>query len=70
MKLSRDTTRIGTHARRSGRRFNRPISVPRRLHPVDWATGRQADRPPTEMFEEGAAIAICFAPEHCVLLER
>jgi hypothetical protein len=34
------------------------------------ATGRQADRAPTEMFEEGAAIAICFAPEHCVLLER
>jgi len=33
------------------------------------SAGRQADCPPTEMFEEGAAVAICFAPEHCVPLE-
>ncbi len=26
-------------------------------------------RPPTEMFEEGAAVTLFFAPEHCILLE-
>jgi ABC-type Fe3+/spermidine/putrescine transport system ATPase subunit len=26
-------------------------------------------RPPTEMFDEGAAVTISFAPEHCILLE-
>ena len=27
-------------------------------------------RPPTELFDEGAAVTLSFAPEHCVLLER
>jgi iron(III) transport system ATP-binding protein len=37
---------------------------------VDWPAGQLViRRPPTEMFEEGAAVAISFAPEHCVLLE-
>ncbi len=26
-------------------------------------------RPPTELFEEGAAVTISLAEEHCVLLE-
>ena len=26
-------------------------------------------RPPTDLYEEGAAVALSFAPEHCVLLE-
>jgi hypothetical protein len=38
------------------------------------STGRPAGqlivrRPPTELFEEGAAVAISFAAQHCVLLE-
>jgi iron(III) transport system ATP-binding protein len=37
---------------------------------VDWQAGQLiVRRPPTEMFEEGAAVAISFAAEHCVLLE-
>ena len=37
---------------------------------VDWPAGQLiVRRPPTEMFEEGAAVAISFAAEHCVLLE-
>ncbi len=37
---------------------------------VDWPAGQlTVRRPPTEMFEEGDAVAISFAPEHCVLLE-
>jgi hypothetical protein len=37
---------------------------------VDWPAGQlTVRRPPTEMFEEGAAVAISFAAEHCVLLE-
>jgi iron(III) transport system ATP-binding protein len=37
---------------------------------VDWSAGQLiVRRPPTEMFEEGAAVAISFAAEHCVLLE-
>jgi hypothetical protein len=26
-------------------------------------------RPPTDLYEEGATVALSFAPEHCVLLE-
>jgi ABC-type Fe3+/spermidine/putrescine transport system ATPase subunit len=38
---------------------------------VDWPAGRlTVRRPPTEMFDEGAAITVSFAPEHCVLLEN
>jgi iron(III) transport system ATP-binding protein len=37
---------------------------------VDWPAGQlTVRRPPTEMFEEGSAVAISFAAEHCVLLE-
>jgi len=37
---------------------------------VDWPAGQLIiRRPPTEMFEEGAAVAVSFAAEHCVLLE-
>ncbi len=37
---------------------------------VDWPAGQlTVRRPPTEMFEEGATVAISFAAEHCVLLE-
>jgi ABC-type Fe3+/spermidine/putrescine transport system ATPase subunit len=37
---------------------------------VDWPAGQLiVRRPPTEMFEEGAPVAISFAAEHCVLLE-
>jgi ABC-type Fe3+/spermidine/putrescine transport system ATPase subunit len=37
---------------------------------VDWPAGQlTVRRPPTEMFEEGAAVAISFAAEHCILLE-
>jgi iron(III) transport system ATP-binding protein len=36
---------------------------------VDWPAGQLiVRRPPTEMIEEGAAVTIAFAPEHCVLL--
>ena len=34
--------------------------------PVGQLTVR---RPPTESFDEGAAVTLSFAPEHCVLLE-
>jgi len=37
---------------------------------VDWPCGAlTVRRPPTEMFEEGAAVTLSFAPEHCILLE-
>ncbi|HEX3881299.1 MAG TPA: ABC transporter ATP-binding protein [Stellaceae bacterium] len=37
---------------------------------VDWPAGQLTiRRPPTELFEEGAAVTLSFAPEHCVLLE-
>jgi iron(III) transport system ATP-binding protein len=37
---------------------------------VDWPAGQlTVRRPPTELFEEGSAITLSFAPEHCVLLE-
>jgi iron(III) transport system ATP-binding protein len=36
---------------------------------VDWPAGQLiVRRPPTEMIEEGAAVTISFAPEHCILL--
>ncbi|MBV9736124.1 MAG: ABC transporter ATP-binding protein [Acidisphaera sp.] len=36
---------------------------------VDWPAGQLiVRRPPTELFAEGAAVTIAFAPEHCVLL--
>ena len=36
---------------------------------VDWPAGQLiVRRPPTEMIEEGAAVTINFAPEHCILL--
>jgi ABC-type Fe3+/spermidine/putrescine transport system ATPase subunit len=36
---------------------------------VDWPPGQLiVRRPPTELIEEGAAVSVCFAPEHCVLL--
>ena len=38
---------------------------------VDWPCGELiVRRPPTEAFEEGAAVALSFAPEHCILLEQ
>jgi iron(III) transport system ATP-binding protein len=37
---------------------------------VDWPAGQLiVRRPPTDLFEEGAAITVSFAAEHCVLLE-
>ena len=37
---------------------------------VDCPVGQlNVRRPPTELFEEGAAVTLRFAPEHCVLLE-
>ena len=37
---------------------------------VDWPCGALiVRRPPTEMFEEGAAVTLSFAAEHCILLE-
>ncbi len=37
---------------------------------VDWPCGALiVRRPPTEMFDEGAAVTLSFAPEHCILLE-
>jgi ABC-type Fe3+/spermidine/putrescine transport system ATPase subunit len=37
---------------------------------VDWPAGQlTVRRPPTEIFEEGAEVALSFAAEHCVLLE-
>jgi ABC-type Fe3+/spermidine/putrescine transport system ATPase subunit len=37
---------------------------------VDWPAGQLVvRRPPTELFEEGAAVSVSFASEHCVLLE-
>jgi ABC-type Fe3+/spermidine/putrescine transport system ATPase subunit len=38
---------------------------------VDWPAGQLTiRRPPTEIFEEGAEVALSFAAAHCVLLER
>ena len=37
---------------------------------VDWPGGElTVRRPPTELFDEGAAVTLSFAPEHCILLE-
>jgi iron(III) transport system ATP-binding protein len=37
---------------------------------VDWPAGSlTVRRPPTELFEEGTAVRLSFAAEHCVLLE-
>jgi iron(III) transport system ATP-binding protein len=37
---------------------------------VTWPAGQLiVRRPPTEILEEGSAVAIRFAPEHCVLLQ-
>ncbi len=37
---------------------------------VDWPAGELViRRPPTDVFAEGQAITVCFAPEHCILLE-
>ena len=37
---------------------------------VDWPPGQlTVRRPPTEIIEEGAAVTLSFAAEHCVLLE-
>jgi ABC-type Fe3+/spermidine/putrescine transport system ATPase subunit len=37
---------------------------------VDWPAGQLiVRRPPVDLIAEGAAVAISFAPEHCVLLE-
>jgi ABC-type Fe3+/spermidine/putrescine transport system ATPase subunit len=36
---------------------------------VDWPCGQLlVRRPPTELFAEGSAVTISFAPEHCVVL--
>jgi iron(III) transport system ATP-binding protein len=38
---------------------------------VDWPAGElTVRRPPTEMFDEGAAVTLSVAPEHCILLEN
>ena len=37
---------------------------------VDWPAGTLiVRRPPTDQFEEGAAVRVSFSAEHCVLLE-
>ena len=36
---------------------------------VDWPAGQLiVRRPPTELFEEGGAVTVSFAPMHCILL--
>jgi iron(III) transport system ATP-binding protein len=38
---------------------------------VDWPPGTLiVRRPPTDLFEEGAAVTVSFSADHCVLLER
>jgi iron(III) transport system ATP-binding protein len=60
-----------------GERLNAvPGTVRRRMfhgdfvqYVVDWPPGQLIiRRPPTEIHEEGAPVAVTFAPEHCVLL--
>jgi ABC-type Fe3+/spermidine/putrescine transport system ATPase subunit len=62
----------------AGREVNRaPGTIRQRLfhgdfiqYIVDWPDGALiVRRPPTEMFDEGAAVTLFFAPEHCILLE-
>lgn len=37
---------------------------------IDWPAGTLiVRRPPTDLFEEGAAVTVSFSAEHCVLLE-
>jgi hypothetical protein len=37
---------------------------------IDWPAGTLiVRRPPTESYDEGAAVTLSFAPENCVLLE-
>jgi hypothetical protein len=37
---------------------------------VEWPPGQLiVRRPPTELFEEGAAVTLSFAAAHCVVLE-
>jgi ABC-type Fe3+/spermidine/putrescine transport system ATPase subunit len=37
---------------------------------IDWPAGTLiVRRPPTDLFEEGAAVTLSFSAEHCVLLE-
>ena len=37
---------------------------------IDWPDGQLiVRRPPTDLYAEGTAVALSFAPEHCVLLE-
>jgi ABC-type Fe3+/spermidine/putrescine transport system ATPase subunit len=37
---------------------------------VDWASGTlTVRRPPTDLFDEGAAVTLSFAAKHCILLE-
>jgi ABC-type Fe3+/spermidine/putrescine transport system ATPase subunit len=37
---------------------------------VDWPAGKLiVRRPPTDLFDEGAAVTVSFSAEHCVLLE-
>ncbi|MBN8901541.1 MAG: ABC transporter ATP-binding protein, partial [Rhodospirillales bacterium] len=63
----------GTTARENGI----PGTIHRRMfhgdfmqYVVDWPAGQLiVRRPPTERLEEGSAVTISFAPEHCVLLE-
>jgi len=36
---------------------------------VEWPCGQLlVRRPPTDPFDEGSAVTISFAPEHCVVL--
>jgi ABC-type Fe3+/spermidine/putrescine transport system ATPase subunit len=36
---------------------------------VDWPCGQLlVRRPPTDVFAEGSAVTVSFAPEHCVVL--
>ncbi|HTU02784.1 MAG TPA: ABC transporter ATP-binding protein [Candidatus Sulfotelmatobacter sp.] len=38
---------------------------------VEWPAGELTiRRPPTDVFEEGEAVVVSFAPEHCILLEK
>jgi len=61
----------------NGRANSVPATIRQRLfhgdfiqYIVDSAAGQlTVRRPPTEMFDEGAAVTISFAPEHCILLE-
>ena len=69
-RAHRDHNRIGAYTRSTGSNRQRLFHGDFIQYIIDWPAGQlTVRRPPTEMFEEGAAVAVSFAAEHCVLLE-